>query len=81
MPPGGLYEFGEYAANALRVHEGDGRSHAAVAGLFVHQLQSSTDQLGDRVADVVDAVPDVVHALAVSGEKARNWRVISGRLQ
>jgi len=65
--------------NRLRVHEGNLEAEHPEPRLAVDQLGAARFEVGDRGADVVDLVGDVVHAWAALGEELADRRVVRER--
>ena len=78
---GELDEFGKNAAEIGWVQEGDGCAHGPVPGPLVYQPDAGFAERGECLADVVDAVPDVVNPLAAPGQELAHRRVGSQRLE
>src|SRR5689334_24386112 len=63
------------------MQERDGRSHRPVPGPFVDQPDAGSADRSQRLADVGDAVADVVQPLASAGDELPDGRVGTQRLE
>jgi hypothetical protein len=65
--------------NRLRVHEGDLEPEHPVPWLVVDQLGAAGREIGDRSANVVDLVRDVMHPRAALRQELPDGRVVAER--
>src|SRR5437764_7585543 len=63
------------------MQEGDGGSHGPVPGPFVDQPDAGAGDRSQRLADVGDAVTNVVQSLAPAGDELPDGRVRTQRLE
>jgi hypothetical protein len=74
-----LNQFDQHAQRGLGVNKGDLGVVQARARLLVDQLHALAAQMLERRLDVVDAVGDMVGALAALAQKLGEGRLIRGR--